>query len=87
MKSDFFNKLIKDSTTGSVRQTLHFEKLAAIKAPVPNVSDQQIILDAYHAKLNEAEENIKMANDYSDGLLPVSYTHLDVYKRQQQSTL
>lgn len=66
MKSDFFNKLIKDSTTGSVRQTLHFEKLAAIKAPVPNVSDQQIILDAYHAKLNEAEENIKMANDYSD---------------------
>lgn len=69
MKSDFFNKLIKDSTTGSVRQTLHFEKLAAIKAPVPNVSDQQIILDAYHAKLNEAEENIKMANDYSDGLL------------------
>lgn len=25
MKSDFFNKLIKDSTTGSVRQTLHLK--------------------------------------------------------------
>lgn len=46
MKSDFFNKLIKDSTTGSVRQTLHFEKLASIKAPIPSVTVQQQILDS-----------------------------------------
>ena len=69
MKSDFFNKLIKDSTTGSVRQTLHFEKLASIKAPVPSVPDQQKILDTYHSKLVEAEENIKKGDNYSDGLL------------------
>ena len=69
MKSDFFNKLIKDSTTGSVRQTLHFEKLASIKAPIPSVTVQQQILDAYHAKLDEADENIRKGNNYSDGLL------------------
>lgn len=63
MKSDFFNKLIKDSTTGSVRQTLHFEKLASIKAPIPSVTVQQQILDAYHAKLDEADENIRKGNN------------------------
>ena len=69
MKSAFFNKLIKDSTTGSVRQTLHFEKLASIKAPIPSVIVQQQILDAYHAKLDEADENIRKGNNYSNGLL------------------
>jgi len=69
MKSRFFNKLIKDSTTGSVRQTLHFEKLAAIKAPIPSVEEQKVILNAYHAKFEEAEENIQNAYSYNDGLL------------------
>ncbi len=41
MKSNFFNTLIKDSTTGSVRQTLHFEKLADIEAPVPSIDEQK----------------------------------------------
>lgn len=69
MKCNFFNKLIKDSTTGSVRQTLHFDKLASIKAPIPSVTEQQKILDSYHSKLDEAEENINKGDNYSNGLL------------------
>lgn len=69
MKSVFFNKLIKDSTTGSVRQTLHFEKLSSIKAPIPSIIKQQQILDAYHAKLDEADNDIQKGDNYNDGLL------------------
>lgn len=69
MKCNFFNKLIKDSTTGSVRQTLYFDKLASIKAPIPSATEQQKILDSYHSKLDEAEENINKGDNYSNGLL------------------
>lgn len=84
MKSNFFNKLIKDSTTGSVRQTLHFEKLASIKAPVPSVADQQKILDAYHTKLDEAADNIKKGDNYSDGLLLNIQTDISDLKDELQ---
>lgn len=69
MKSDFFNKLIRDSTTGSVRQTLRFEKLASIKAPVPSVSEQKKTLKAYHDTLNESKINKKAGDDFESTLL------------------
>lgn len=69
MKSDYFNALINDSTTGSVRQTLRFDKLASIKAPIPTVDEQKEILAQYHATLAEAEKNISDGNSFSDGLL------------------
>lgn len=69
MKSDYFNALINDSTTGSVRQTLHFDKLASIKAPIPTVDKQKEILAQYHATLTEAEKNISNGDSFSDGLL------------------
>lgn len=69
MKSQYFNTLIRDSTTGSVRQTLRFEKLAAIKAPIPSIEEQQEILKAYHTTLAEADDNIAKGNSFSDGLL------------------
>lgn len=69
MKSEYFNTLIKDSTTGSVRQTLRFEKLATIKAPIPSIEEQNDILDKYHATLAEAEKNSSDGDSFSDGLL------------------
>lgn len=69
MKSQYFNTLIRDSTTGSVRQTLRFEKLATIKAPIPAIEEQKEILKAYQATLSEADNNIAKGNNFSDGLL------------------
>lgn len=69
MKSRYFNTLIRDSTTGSVRQTLRFEKLATIKAPIPSIPEQGEILKAYHATIAEADDNIEKGNSFSDGLL------------------
>lgn len=69
MKSDYFNKLIKDSTTGSVRQTLHFEKLADIEAPVPSITEQEKILKAYHDTLDAAKKNKHAGDDFEANLL------------------
>ena len=83
MKSRFFNTLIKDSTTGSVRQTLRFEKLAAIKAPIPSIEEQQEILKAYHTTLAEADDNIAKGNNCSDGLLHDIQSKVSTLKKQE----
>lgn len=92
MKSNFFNSLIKDSTTGSVRQTLHFEKLADIDAPIPSVYEQKKILKAYHETLNKAEKNIQNGNDFCANLLydiqsMVSELTQETLKKQRRDTI
>ena len=69
IKSDLFNSLIKDSTTGSVRQTLHYEKLAEIKAPVPSITEQERILKEYHELLDKAEAEVVKGDKYGLTLL------------------
>ena len=69
MKSRYFNTLIKESTTGSVRQTLRFDKLAAIKAPIPSIEEQQAILKEYHTTLAVSNDNIAKCNRFNEGLL------------------
>ncbi len=69
MKCGTFNSLIKDSTTGSVRQILQFERLANIKAPIPSIAEQHKLLEAYSATLAEADKNIAAGNQFSEGLL------------------
>lgn len=56
IKTETFNKMINDSTTGTVRQTLHFEKIADIDIPVPTIKEQQEILKEYKQTLAEIEK-------------------------------
>lgn len=69
MKSQYFNTLIRDSTTGSVRQTLRFEKLAAIKAPIPSLDEQRRILKIYHDTLADSDAITAKGESISEGLL------------------
>ena len=84
MKSDFFNKLINDSTTGSVRQTLRFDKLAELKAPIPPVDEQKKILEKYHLLLEEAKRNEEQGDDYWAGLLNDIQSEVSTYKRRSK---
>lgn len=56
IKTDTFNKIINDSTTGTVRQTLHFDKLAEIEVPIPTIKEQEEILKEYKDTLEEIEK-------------------------------
>lgn len=55
MHTDKFNQLIKDNTTGSVRQTLSFENLCKIAIPVPSIDEQQYIIQKYQERISQAE--------------------------------
>lgn len=55
LKSTVFNSIIRENTTGSVRQTLSYDNLAAINIPVPSIETQKQLLMTYHSALKEAE--------------------------------
>lgn len=92
MKSNFFNSIIKDSTTGSVRQTLRFEKLADIEAPIPSVDEQKKLLKDYHETLNKAEKDIQNGNNFGANLLyniqtMVSDLKQETFKKQKNNSI
>lgn len=55
MHTEKFNHLIKDNTTGSVRQTLSFENLCKIAVPVPPLDEQRKIIRKYQETVSQAE--------------------------------
>ncbi len=58
-KTNKFNELIRENTTGSVRQTLSFNSMGQIKMPLPSIKIQQEIVDKYNKKIKLAEEQEK----------------------------
>ncbi|WP_147644966.1 restriction endonuclease subunit S [Treponema pectinovorum] len=68
MHTRSFNKLIRDNTTGSVRQTLSFENLIKIAVPVPSIDEQKVIIQNYQNAITEAEKLENQADDEEDGI-------------------
>lgn len=62
MHTNKFNQLIRDNTTGSVRQTLSFENLGKIAIPVPSIPEQKAIVQKYQDTISKAEAIEKEAN-------------------------
>ena len=63
MHTEKFNQLIRDNTTGSVRQTLSFDNLGKIAIPVPPIPEQKAIIQKYQDTINMAEELDEKANE------------------------
>lgn len=68
MHTSKFNQLIRDNTTGSVRQTLSFENLCKIAIPVPTISEQNSILKNYQENIEQAENLEKQAEETETGI-------------------
>lgn len=62
-RTDKFNELIRENTTGSVRQTLSFSSMEQIQIPLPTLEKQKEIVDRYNAKIKLAEEQEKEAQN------------------------
>ena len=57
LKSSVFNTIIQENTTGSVRQTLSYENLSAIRIPVPSSLDEQRnLVDKFYSVNRNATE-------------------------------
>lgn len=54
-KTERFNKVINESTTGSVRQNLTIDTLKNLQIPLPSLSVQEDIVKVYQSKIQEAQ--------------------------------
>lgn len=85
LKSSMLNVMIKENTTGSVRQTLSYENLAKIKIPVPSsLEEQKRIVDKYKKTIissqnfkEEAMNLEKSIEDYLFELLGIIHNKKD----------
>lgn len=58
-RTNKFNELIRENTTGSVRQTLSFTSMGNIKIPLPSIDIQKDFVKRYNEKIKLAEEQEK----------------------------
>jgi type I restriction enzyme S subunit len=56
LKGNKFNQIVKEKTTGSVRQILAYENLAEIEIPIPNLDVQNKLVHAYYNAVREAQQ-------------------------------
>ena len=62
MNTPVFNKIIRDNTTGSVRQNLSYDVLEALQIPLPTLDEQQAFVKAYNDRIQQAELLERQAN-------------------------
>jgi len=55
-RTNKFNELIRDNTTGSVRQTLSFTSMGNIRIPLPSLEIQKEFVRKYNDKIKLADE-------------------------------
>lgn len=83
MKSNAFNEIIRDNTTGSVRQTLSFNNLEKIKVPIPNtIEEQNALVKKYENALDEAEHCEKEVEHLEASIEEYLFSVLGVEKKQ-----
>ena len=63
MKTDLFNKIIRENTTGSVRQNLNYSVLSNLQIPLPSLAEQNKIIAAYNATIAQAKQCSTQAKD------------------------
>lgn len=63
MKTPVYNKVIRDNTTGSVRQNLSYDILKNLQIPLPSLEMQQALVKAYNDKIQQATEQERQAEE------------------------
>lgn len=83
-KTDTFNTIIRENTTGSVRQNLLFETLSTLQIPLPPFSKQKELVDAYHKQIKLAERYDEDVEAIEKGKEPFFYSELGITNTKAQ---
>lgn len=86
-RTDKFNELIRENTTGSVRQTLSFTSMGNIKFPLPPIEKQREIVEKYNAKIKLAEEQEQKAKNLEEEIESFLFNKLNIINTQKQKRL
>jgi restriction endonuclease S subunit len=84
-KTDSFNKVINESTTGSVRQSLTFDTLKNIPIPLPSLEEQTRIMANYNANIRQAEKQEQQANDLEKRIEKYLFEALGIEKKKKKN--
>ena len=79
MKTPTFNKIINDSTTGSVRQNLSFDTLKELTIPLPSVTEQEALVFAYKEKMQQALELERQASQKEKEIEEYLLSELNIF--------
>lgn len=86
-RSDAFNKTIRDSTSGSVRQNLTLDLLAGMTIPLPTLAEQKQFVAAYDNAMTKAAAAEVRANEQQQGANLFLETALGLKKETAKSKL
>lgn len=78
MKTDVFNQIIRENTTGSVRQNLNYSVLSNLQIPLPSLDEQNNIVAAYNSALAQSALYARQAQDIGTQIDDYLSTILDV---------
>ncbi len=77
-KTNRFNQVIRESTTGSVRQNLTYRILQSLQVPLPSLPEQEKILARYKDKIAEAEQLEQELATFIDRYQNILFKHLGI---------
>ena len=63
MRSSSFNKVIRENTSGSVRQNLSYKTLSQLEIPIPGVEEQRKLIADYYQSLAESKKILDQAKE------------------------
>ncbi len=90
-RTNKFNELIRDNTTGSVRQTLSFTSMGNINIPLPNEDEQKRLIQLYKQAENQAEQNINNSIKCKDQIINILFAKLglklNTYKKSNKTLM
>lgn len=84
IRSDTFNRLIRENTTGSVRQTLAYDILSDIRIPLPSLSLQETIVSKYKQTLDEAIQCERQADELESGIDKLLFEELGIEELRER---
>ena len=84
MKTELFNKIIRENTTGSVRQNLNYSVLSNLQIPLPSLTEQKNIVDAYNYAISQAENYTQEADRIEKDILTYLNTILGINTREKE---
>lgn len=81
MKTDLFNKIIRENTTGSVRQNLNYSVLSNLQIPLPSLKEQDKIVATYNATIAQAKQYSVQAKDIDQQIEKYLQDELEIETR------
>ena len=86
MKTNMFNKQVKENTSGSVRQNLTYDALVSIKIPVPSLSEQAEIVAQYNNALTSIDSELLNENSIYKIVENFLTEELKIVRKQNNDT-